>query len=249
MEKQICNSADHQAGQFSNINIPGTPNDTLLSYNSKDLSTTSLNFVTTPTRLTTSETSLVTLGDSQEIQSNTITTDISKPIYFISPRISSPTVESEAVIAPMTPKTHVDKMDLSPSPTLFSPKINRSLPPSMPLGGSLFHDDDDDDDFNDHFLSCRPISNGFQTRLNCALMNLQHGYFENTLTDFEDCSYPHGKHHRDDYDSASSAPLFDSSTGTDKKKRYDLDGSKSFNISPRNDRSPKQIMIPQKKRC
>ena len=83
MEKQICNSADHQAGQFSNINIPGTPNDTLLSYNSKDLSTTSLNFVTTPTRLTTSETSLVTLGDSQEIQSNTITPDISKPLYFI----------------------------------------------------------------------------------------------------------------------------------------------------------------------
>lgn len=245
MEKQVFSNADHQVAQLSDNDISGTPYNTTSTYNGKPPSTTSLNLITTPPRSRIAEANLFTMEDSHEIKPATSTTDLSKPISFISPRISSPIVESETMLPPMTPKTHVDRTDLSPSPTLFSPKLNRSLPPSLPLDRSQLSDDDDYDDgnFYDHELSCRPISNGFQTRLNCALMNLQHGYFDNPLTDFEDCSYPQGKHYRDDCDHPSPAPFSESLMSTDKKVRYDV-----FSVSPKNNRSPKQT-ITQKKRC
>lgn len=254
MEKQNSSNADHQILESfpDSIETPGTPTKKVLPYKARNLSSTSLNFVMTPTRLTNSGASLVTLGGSQEIdpEMNDYRSPMAKPILFTSPRISSPIEDSKNVmLPPMTPKTHMDEMVLSPSPTLLSPKMNRRRHQSLPLRMPQFINNEMDNDLNcdDHELPCRPISKGLKTRLNCALMNLQNGWFEKSLPELETGLCSRGKHCRDDLDSSPSSPTtFFDTLDNQKRARCDFN---LLNVSPKNDNhSPKQT-ITQKKRC
>lgn len=111
---------------------PGTPTKPLTPCKLKSMSSTSLNFLMTPTNVKHSVTSLTTLDTSdnvhfnEEHQSNDSNShkSISSVIYQKN-ILNGGESYLKNLEPPMTPKTHMDALFLSPSPTLFSPKVNR----------------------------------------------------------------------------------------------------------------------------
>lgn len=231
MGSPACSIADHQVGSMVAISESlETPPKQMTPDKVRDLSSTPLNFVMTPTQLRASLTSMDTFSDSTEMKgndddnNNNETGDgaITRPIQFASPRISSPVEDNQIMFPPMTPKTYGDEMFLSPAPNLFSPKVNRRRHQSLPQpisttnsqGNPMCSSVEDED-----LLPCREISKGLKTRLNYALMNLQNGWFEKSLPNLEDPVYKQRKHTRDldnddDDDSDSDDEYHDNNTMT-----------------------------------